>query len=256
METIRQSQRRWKMCSAPVSQLPALNTPTGLISIITVGILLPARVLAKDLTKTNLREGSPNLLQMASKCVGKQATSEMTDSHSAGGQGGTKNNQAPFSKPKVLTTHSSGPGSSGGASGGSGRNSNKLRQEASHLAPVIFDDDEFANNPHQIMRMPLLFLTFLDRISKGLTGATFYQQRSPLEFKHCKDTRPLWRMAFFSYLNRVWEWVQVTSDHVANHYTLLAHAYATAKTSSQAHPQVLSIAPPTECSLAVTLPYT
>ena len=33
-------------------------------------------------------------------------------------------------------------------------------------------------------------------------------------------------MAFFSYLHRVWEWVQVTSDHMANHYTILTHAYA------------------------------
>ena len=75
-----------------------------------------------------------------------------------------------------------------------------------------------------------------------------------LEFKHHRDTRPLWRTAFFSYLNGVWEWVQVTSDHVANHYTALAQAYATTKASSQTHPQVLSLVPPTECSLAVTLP--
>ena len=27
----------------------------------------------------------------------------------------------------------------------------------------------------------------------------------PLEFKHHRDTRPLWRMAFFSYLDGVWE---------------------------------------------------
>ena len=46
----------------------------------------------------------------------------------------------------------------------------------------------------------------------------------------------------------------MTSNHMANHYTLLAHAYATAKASSPAHAQVLSIAPPTECSLTVTLP--
>ena len=51
----------------------------------------------------------------------------------------------------------------------------------------------------------------------------------PLEFKHHRDTRPLWRTAFFSYLNTVWEWVQMTSDHVANHYTALAHAYAATK---------------------------
>ena len=78
----------------------------------------------------------------------------------------------------------------------------------------------------------------------------------PLEFKHCRDTRLMWRTVFFSYLCGVWEWVQVTSDHVANHYTLLAHAYAAAKASLPTHAQVLSIAPPTECSLAVTLPST
>ena len=76
----------------------------------------------------------------------------------------------------------------------------------------------------------------------------------PLEFKYHRDTRPLWRTAFFSYLDGVWEWVQVTSDHVANHYTALAHAYATTKASSRTHPQISSIAPPTECSLVVTLP--
>ena len=78
----------------------------------------------------------------------------------------------------------------------------------------------------------------------------------PLEFKYCKDTRPLWRMAFFSFLAGVWEWVQGTSDHVANHYTLLAHAYATAKASSPTQAQVVNIAPQTECSLTVTLPST
>ena len=76
----------------------------------------------------------------------------------------------------------------------------------------------------------------------------------PLEFKHCRDTQSLWRTAFFSYLDRVWEWVQVTSDHMANHYTTLAHAYAATKASSEAHRRVSSIAPSTECSLAITFP--
>ena len=73
------------MRSTPVSQQPAQNTPAGSISTTTVGILPPARMLAEDLTKANLREGLPNFLQMALKCVGKQATSESTDSQSAGG---------------------------------------------------------------------------------------------------------------------------------------------------------------------------
>ena len=65
----------------------------------------------------------------------------------------------------------------------------------------------------------------------------------PLEFKHHRDIGPLWRTAFFSYLNWVQEWVQVTSDHVANHYSALAHTYAATKASSQTHPQVSSIEP-------------
>ena len=64
----------------------------------------------------------------------------------------------------------------------------------------------------------------------------------------------MWRTAFFSYFDGVWEWVQVTSDHMAHHYTLLANAYAAAKASTPTHAQVSSIVPPTGCSLAVTLP--
>ena len=76
----------------------------------------------------------------------------------------------------------------------------------------------------------------------------------PLKLKHCRDTQPLWRTAFFSYLDGVWEWVQMTSDQVANHYTTLTHVFAATKASSLMHRQVFSIAPPTECLLAVTLP--
>ena len=79
MRTVQQSVIRQRMCSAPVSQL-STPTPVDLISTITVGILPPARVLAEDLTKATLKEGSPNLLQG----VGKQTTSESTDSCSMG----------------------------------------------------------------------------------------------------------------------------------------------------------------------------
>ena len=115
METVQQSQRRWKICNVPVSQQSAPNSPVGSITTITVGILPPARVVAEDLTKANLREGLPNLLQMASSGVGKQATSELMDSHGTGRLGGTKNDQPLSSKPGVPSMHSSGPGPSGGA---------------------------------------------------------------------------------------------------------------------------------------------
>ena len=126
-----------------------------------MGILPPARVVAEDLTKANLREGSPNLLQMA---VGKQATSELTDSHGAGGLGGNKNDQPLSSKPGVPFMHSSGSGPSGGTGGGSSQDLSKPRQEVSHLALYISDDDEFADNLHQIIPIEDAFtLTYLPR---------------------------------------------------------------------------------------------
>ena len=47
-----------------------------------------------------------------------------------------------------------------------------------------------------------------------------------LEFRHPGHMRPRQRTASFQYLDQVWEWVQVMSDHVASHYTLLANAYS------------------------------
>ena len=82
VKTVQQSVMRQKMHSMPVSQPSTPTTPAGLISTTSVGIFPPARVLAEDLTKATLREGSPNLLQMALKGGGKQTTSESTDSHS------------------------------------------------------------------------------------------------------------------------------------------------------------------------------
>ena len=76
----------------------------------------------------------------------------------------------------------------------------------------------------------------------------------PLEFRHPRDMRPRWRTASFQYLSGVWEWVQVMSDHMASHYRLLANAYSTKPAKSQAHHQVLTFDPPTECSLAIDLP--
>ena len=84
--------------------------------------------MAEDLTKANLREGVPNLLQMALSGVGKQVTSELTDSCSADRLGGTKSNQPSSSKSREPTTHSGGPGPSGGAAGGSSQDPNEPRQ--------------------------------------------------------------------------------------------------------------------------------
>ena len=76
----------------------------------------------------------------------------------------------------------------------------------------------------------------------------------PLEFRDLRDIRPRRRTASFQYLNRVWEWVQVMTDHVASHYTLLANANGAKQAQSQACHQVSTVTPPTECSMAIDLP--
>ena len=59
-----------------------------------MGIIPPARVLAKDLTRASLQEGSPNMLQMSLSVIGRQVTSESMDSHNTGGPSGAKGNQS------------------------------------------------------------------------------------------------------------------------------------------------------------------
>ena len=76
----------------------------------------------------------------------------------------------------------------------------------------------------------------------------------PLEFRDLRDIRSRWRTASFQYLEGMWEWVQVTSDHVASHYTLLANAHGAKPAQSPAHHQVPTVTPPTECSMAIDLP--
>ena len=145
--------KRQKMHSPPVSQPLTPVTPAGLISTKTVGILPLARVLAEDLMKATLIEGSPNLLKVALKCIDRKATSESTSSHGAGNQSGPNDNTASFSRLGASATHSSTPGSSGGTAGSSSQGPNGLKQEVTHLAMVmvVSDDDEFADDPHQII---------------------------------------------------------------------------------------------------------
>ena len=151
MKTVQESVKRQKMHSSPVSQPLTPVTPAGSISTITVDILPPVRVLAEDLMKVTLREGSPNLLKVALKCIGRKATSESTSSRGAGNRSGSKDNPASFSWLGVSATCSSAPGSSGGAAGSSSQGPNELKQEVTHLAMVVLDDDEFADDPHQII---------------------------------------------------------------------------------------------------------
>ena len=61
-------------------------------------------------------------------------------------------------------------------------------------------------------------------------------------------------MTTFEYLDGAWEWVQVTSEHVANHYNLLAIHGAAKLASSTIWNRVPVLALPMECSQAIDLP--
>ena len=157
MKNIRESVKRHKMHNSPISQPPAPITPTGLILTITVGILPPAKVLAVDLTNATLREGSPNLLKVTTKFIGWKTTNESTHSHDADHRSGPKDSTVPSSRRGVSATCSSVPGSSGGAAGGSGQGPGKPKQEVAHLAMVVSDDNEFTDDPHQIIPTEMVF---------------------------------------------------------------------------------------------------
>ena len=58
---------------------------------------------------------------------------------------------ASSSKLHAPATCSSALGSSGGTAGGSGQGPSEPRHEVAHLAMVVSDDDEFADDPHQII---------------------------------------------------------------------------------------------------------
>ena len=64
----------------------------------------------------------------------------------------------------MLTAHSSAPSSSSGEVGGSGQDPNEPREEVFHLALVISDDNEFADDQYQIIPTDDAFtLLFLPR---------------------------------------------------------------------------------------------
>ena len=139
------------MCHSLVSQPPTPITPAGSISTITVSILPPAKVLAEDLTKATLREGLPNILKVTTMFMGWKTTKESTHSCDANHLSGPKDNTVPSSRQVVSATCYSALGSSGGAAGCSGQGPGEPTQEVAHLAIVVSDDNEFADDPHQII---------------------------------------------------------------------------------------------------------
>ena len=142
-------------------------------------ILPPARVLTEDLTKVTLREGSANLLKMVLSVLANRLQ---------------VNRQIPTVQVnevglKTMKLHL--------------RSQECLLHTPVHLAPTVVQQGAvkvpmsqdrrspiwpwmmnllMTHTRSYLLRMPLLFFTFKGRTYKGLTGVTFYQQRSP-QFK-------------------------------------------------------------------------
>ena len=76
----------------------------------------------------------------------------------------------------------------------------------------------------------------------------------PFEFRDPQDIRSQWRVASFQYLDGVWEWVQVMSDHMASHYTILAIQYATKPARGAPQNHVSIVTPPIKFSQTIDLP--
>ena len=111
--------------------------------------------------------------------VGRKATRESISSHGAGHQSGPKDNTASSSRLGASATCSSAPDISGGIAGSSGQGPSEPKQEVTHLAMVVSDDDEFAGDPHQIIPTEDIFtVPGIPREDlKGFEKVTFYQQR-------------------------------------------------------------------------------
>ena len=107
-------------------------------------------MLAEDL-KATLREGSPSLLKVTPKFISWKTTNESTCSHDADYQSGPQDSTAPSSRWGVSATCSSEPCSSGGVAGSSSQGPGEPKQEVAHLTMVVSDDNEFTDDPHQII---------------------------------------------------------------------------------------------------------
>ena len=133
--------RRSKMHNSLVSQPSTPLTPASLISTI----------IADNLTKATLREGSPNILKVTPKFLGWKTMKQSTHSLDANHLSRQKDNMVSSSRQGAPATCSSAPSSGGDAAGGSGHSPGGSKQEVAHLAMVVSEDDDFANDPHHII---------------------------------------------------------------------------------------------------------
>ena len=112
----------------------------------------PSKSASRGLNKSYTQGRFAQPTQGNSKVHGWKTTNESTHSHDADHWSGPKDNTAPSSRQCVSATCSSG-----GAAGGSGQGPGGPKQEVAHLNMVISDDDEFADDPHQIISTEEVF---------------------------------------------------------------------------------------------------
>ena len=114
-------------------------------------------MLADDLTKATLREGSPNILKVTPKFIGWKTTKESTRSLDINHLSRQKDNMASSFRQGASATCPSVPGSSRDAAGGSGHGPGGSKEEVTHLTMVVSDNNDFTNDPHQIIPMEEVF---------------------------------------------------------------------------------------------------
>ena len=161
------------MHNLPVSQPPTPLTPASSISTIKVGILPPGKVLADDLTKATLREGSPNTLKVTPKFIGWKTMKESTCSLDANPLSGQMDNTVSSLRQGAPTTCPSAPGSSRDAAG-SGHSPGGSKQEGPTL---LWWSLMMIPTISYLWRRSLQFHPFPEMISKDLMRDIFFPQR-------------------------------------------------------------------------------
>ena len=153
MDNIRNSARRQKkFCSHVIMQQMAVNTPASSITAVPIQHIPWAKVVAEDLINLQSRWGSPNAFVVAASDTGRRVMSQSTSSQGKGETTSEKNKPWPPLESRALVdiTGSTG-GGSGGAAGGDGEEPHNPKPWTSELTPIISEESEFADDPHQVI---------------------------------------------------------------------------------------------------------
>ena len=153
MDNIRNSARRQKKsCSHLIMQQMAVNTPSSSITAVPIQHVPRAMVVTEDLINLQSRWGLPNALVVAASDTGMRVMSQSTSSCGKGKTTSEKNEPQPPLESRALadSTGTTG-GGSGKAARGDGEEPHNLKPGTSQLTLIISEENEFADNPHQVI---------------------------------------------------------------------------------------------------------